>query len=248
MLLGQRERLETTVVDFDRAVQLIRETVGALLDIVPSVNLPVVIPRCGASLLVLQRFRVRRAAGERTDTSRGVPSDSLVGRFRQFVTAGRVGLRSSANMASILDLISAVLIVPLCRGVCRPVGVVGANEVVAMCPAFVGYRYVCLTVTVVIWFTSWPTMLYTTCSVLCHSAWSRRSCPRMGQSGCWSANRLRLIPMAPSVELRGFGRSRWARDFGEASPNFSGLVAALPCSIVGSGSATSSGGCFSDAN
>ncbi|UOT01395.1 hypothetical protein [Rhodococcus opacus] len=37
-------------------------------------------------------------------------------------------------------------------------------------------------------------------------------------------------------------------DFGEASPNFSGLVAALPCSIVGSGSATSSGGCFSDAN
>jgi hypothetical protein len=34
MLLGQRERLETTVVDFDRAVQLIRETVGALLDIV----------------------------------------------------------------------------------------------------------------------------------------------------------------------------------------------------------------------
>lgn len=133
------------------------------------------------------------------------------GRFRQFVTAGRVGLRSSANMASILDLISAVLIVPLCRGVCRPVGVVGAIEVVAMCPAFVGYRYVCLTVTVVIWFTSWPTMLYTTCSVLCHSAWSRRSCPRMGQSGCWSANRLRLIAMAPSVELRGFGRSRWAR-------------------------------------
>lgn len=37
-------------------------------------------------------------------------------------------------------------------------------------------------------------------------------------------------------------------DFGEASPNLSGLVAALPCSVVGSGSATSSGGCFSDAN
>jgi len=101
------------------------------------------------SLLVLQRFRVRRAAGDRMDRSLGVhpiPSSGI----RQFVTAGRVGLRSSANMASILDLISAVLMVPLRRGVCRPVGVVGAIEVVTMCPAFVGYRYVCLTVTVVI--------------------------------------------------------------------------------------------------
>jgi hypothetical protein len=108
-------------------------------------------------------------------------SDPVVGggELRQFVTAGRVGLRSSANMASILDLISAVLMVPLRRGVCRPVGAVGAIEVVAMCPAFVGYRYVCLTVTVVIWFTSWPTMLYTTCSVPCHSAWSPRRWPGM---------------------------------------------------------------------
>lgn len=34
MLLGQGERLETAVVDFDRAIRLIRETVRVLLDIV----------------------------------------------------------------------------------------------------------------------------------------------------------------------------------------------------------------------
>ena len=140
-------------------------------------------------------------------------SDPLVGggELRQFVTAGRVGLRSSANMASILDLISAVLMVPLRRGVCRPVGVVGAIEGVAMCPAFVGYRYVCLAVTVVIWFTSWPTMLYTTCSVPCHSAWSPRRWPGTRPSGCEVDESAPADCDGPSVELRGFGRSRWAR-------------------------------------
>ena len=103
----------------------------------------------------------------------------------------RAGVRSSANMASILDLISAVLMEPPWRGVRDTVGVAGVIETVAMRPAFVGYRYVCLTVTPVIWFTSWPTMLYTTYPVVCHSA--RSPSARFSQP-CRSANGQEIRP------------------------------------------------------